>query len=99
LLINTDPDPEGPVTKSGREIMEIMEIMEAFSLTRCAHSAALLAGCDEKAVARYVTIRDAGGDPLTRPRSIDVFVAKVEEWVEHSQGRVLTAWDVFIASS
>jgi transposase len=88
LLINTDPNPEGPVTKSGREIMEILE---AFNLTRCAHSAAQLAGCDEKTVARYVAIRDAGGDPLTRPRrprSLDAFMGKVEEWVEHSKGKV-----------
>jgi hypothetical protein len=76
------------VTKSGREIMEILE---AFNLTRCAHSAAQLAGCDEKTVARYVAIRDAGGDPLTRPRrprSLDAFMGKVEEWVEHSKGKV-----------
>jgi hypothetical protein len=76
------------VTKSGREIVEILE---AFDLTRCAHSAARLAGCDEKTVARYVAIRDTGGDPLVRPRrvrSIDPFLAKVEEWVDHSQGKV-----------
>jgi len=68
-----------------------MEILEAFDLTRCAHSAAQLAGCDEKTVARYVAVRDAGDDPLARPRrarSIDAFVAKVEEWVEHSEGKI-----------
>lgn len=88
MPINTDPDPEGPVTKSGREIMEILE---AFALTRCAHSAARLVGCDEKTVARYVAVREAGGDPLARPRrprSIDGFMPKVEEWVEHSKGKV-----------
>ena len=47
------------MSKSDREIMEILE---AFDLTRCAHSAALLAGCDEKTVARYVARRDAGAD-------------------------------------
>lgn len=76
------------MTKSGREIVEILE---AFDLTRCAHSAARLVGCDEKTVARYVAVRDAGGDPQARPRrvrSIDPFLAKVEEWVEHSQGKV-----------
>ena len=31
-----------------------MEILEAYDLTRCAHSAALLVGCDEKTVTRYV---------------------------------------------
>ena len=39
------------MTKSDREIMEILE---AFDLTGCAHSAAQLAGCDPKTVARYV---------------------------------------------
>ena len=76
------------MSKSDREIMEILE---AFDLTRCAHSAAALAGCDEKTVARYVAVRDAGGDPLVRPRrarSIDAFLAKVEEWVEHSEGKI-----------
>lgn len=68
-----------------------MEILEAYDLTRCAHSAARLCGVDEKTVARYVAIRDAGGDPLTRSRrvrSIDPFLPKVAEWVEASQGRI-----------
>ncbi|GLI03945.1 IS21 family transposase [Phytohabitans aurantiacus] len=68
-----------------------MEILEAFDLTRCAHSAARLAGVDEKTVARYVAIRDAGGDPLVRtrrPRSIDPFLSKIEELVDRSQGKV-----------
>jgi len=76
------------VTKSGREIMEILA---AYDLTRCAHSAAQLAGVDEKTVTRYVARRDAGGDPLGRPRrvrSIEPFLPKVEEWVDHSQGRI-----------
>jgi hypothetical protein len=46
------------VTKSDREIMEILE---SYDLTRCAHSAAQLAGCDAKTVKRYVALRDAGG--------------------------------------
>jgi transposase len=68
-----------------------MEILEAFDLTRCAHSAAQLVGVDEKTVARYVAIRDAGRDPLVRtrrPRSIDPFLPKVEELVDRSQGKV-----------
>ena len=76
------------MTKSDRDVMEILE---AYDLTRCAHSAAQLAGVDEKTVARYVAIRDAGGDPFARPRrvrSIDPFLPKVEEWVEASQGRI-----------
>jgi hypothetical protein len=70
------------VTKSDREIMEILE---SYDLTRCAHSAALLAGCDAKTVNRYVALRDAGGgDRLLvrsgpRPKLIDAFLRKVEE--------------------
>jgi len=76
------------VTKSGREIVEILE---AFDLTRCVHSAAQLVGVDEKTVARYVAIRDNGGDPFARARrvrGIDPFLPKVEEWVEHSHGKI-----------
>ena len=51
------------MTKSGREIMEIFE---AFDLTGTAWSAAQLTGCDAKTVARYVAVREAGGDPLAR---------------------------------
>ena len=53
------------MTKSGREIMEIFE---AFDLTGTAWSAAQLTGCDAKTVARYVAVRDAGGDPLAKAR-------------------------------
>lgn len=76
------------MTKSDREIMEILE---AFDLTRCAHSAAALVGVDEKTVARYVAVRDAGQDPLGRPRRprlIDPFLGKIEELVDKSQGKV-----------
>jgi hypothetical protein len=76
------------VTKSGRDIVEILE---AFDRTRCAHSAAAMCGVDEKTVARYVAIRDAGGDPLARPgrpRMTDPFMDKIEELVEKSQARV-----------
>jgi transposase len=68
-----------------------MEILEAFDLTRCAHSAAQLVGVDEKTVARYVAVRDAGRDPLTpvrRARAIDEFTGKIEELVDSSGGRV-----------
>jgi transposase len=68
-----------------------MEILEAFDLTQCAHSAATLAGCDEKTVQRYVSIRDAGGDPCERgPRSsvADPFLEKIEEWVDRSKGKI-----------
>ncbi|WP_344432348.1 IS21 family transposase, partial [Amycolatopsis minnesotensis] len=45
----------------------------------------------EKTVARYVAIRDAGGDPFTptrRARGIDPFLGKIEELVANSQGRI-----------
>ncbi len=70
---------------------EIMEILEAFDLTRCAHSAGVLAGCDPKTVARYVVRRDAGCDPhawARRPMLIDPHRAKIEELVERSGGRI-----------
>ena len=76
------------MTKSGREIMEIFE---AFDLTGTAWSAAQLTGYDAKTVARYVAIREAGGDPLaktSRPRLIDVFMPKLEELVDRSKGKI-----------
>jgi hypothetical protein len=79
------------VTKSAREIMEILE---SYDLTRCAHSAAQLAGCDAKTVRRYVALRDAGGgDPLVRasaprPKLIDAFLPKVEELVDVSKAKI-----------
>ena len=76
------------MSKSGRQIMEILE---AFDLTHCAHAAAQLCGVDPKTVARYVAIRDAGGnpfDPSPRPKIIDPFVEKIEELVERSHGKV-----------
>lgn len=82
------PIMEGPLAKSDREIMEILE---AFDLTRCAWSAAQLVGCDPKTVAAYVARRDAGLDPfsrLRRPRLIDPFLAKMEELVDRSQGKI-----------
>ncbi len=68
-----------------------MEILEAFDLTHCAHSAARLAGTDPRTVARYVAVRDAGGDPTVRPvrgRIIDGYLVKIEELVERSHGHV-----------
>jgi transposase len=68
-----------------------MEILESFDLTRCHWSAGALAGCDPKTVARYVAVRDAGGDPRVhdrRPRIIDPFLEKIEELVERSAGAI-----------
>lgn len=76
------------MTKSG---MEIMEIYDAYDLTGCAWSAAELAGCDPKTVARYVAIREAGGNPYERadrPKLIDAFLPKIEEKVDRSRGRI-----------
>lgn len=70
---------------------EIMEILESFDATGSAHSAAVLAGVDAKTVRRYVAARDAGRPvtgPGRRPRMIDGFLPKVEEWVERSSGKV-----------
>lgn len=70
---------------------EIMEILEAYDATGSAHSAAQLAGVDPKTVRRYVAARDAGRrvtGPARRPRIIDQHVAKIEEWVERSAGKV-----------
>ena len=70
---------------------EIMEILEAFDATGCAHSAGQLAGVDPKTVRRYVAARDAGRPvtgPSRRPRLIDEFLPKIEEWVDRSAGKV-----------
>lgn len=76
------------MTKSDREIMEIFE---AFDLTKCAWSAAQLAGCDPKTVNRYVALREAGADPfapVVRPKAIDPFLGKIEELVDRSKGKI-----------
>ncbi len=60
-------------------------------MTECAWSAAKLAGVDAKTIARYVQVRDAGGDPFApvrRPRLIDAFLANVEQMVELSECQV-----------
>ena len=70
---------------------EIMEILEAFDATGCAHSAAGIAGVDPKTVRRYVRAREEGRPvtgPARRPRMLDPFLGKIEEWVERSEGRV-----------
>lgn len=70
---------------------EIMEILEAFDATESAHSAALLAGVDPKTVRRYVTARDSGRPvtgPGRRPRMLDGFMPKIEDWVEAGKGKV-----------
>ena len=68
-----------------------MEILEAFDLTGSLRTAAELAGCSHHTVARYVAEREAGGlsvRPATRPRLVDGFLPKLEEWINRSNGRV-----------
>jgi transposase len=68
-----------------------MEILAAFDLTGSLRAAADLAGCSHHTVARLVAERDAGGDGpprVRRPRLIDEFLPKVEEWVELSNGKI-----------
>jgi hypothetical protein len=70
---------------------ETMRILEAFDLAGSYRAAAALAGCDHHTVARCIAARDAGrgaAEPAERERVADAFVAKIEEWVERSKGRV-----------
>ena len=67
---------------------EIMEILEAFDLTGSYRDAGELVGCDNKTVAHWVGRRDAGeltATAVRRERSIEPFLAKLEEWMEHSK--------------
>ena len=70
---------------------ETMQILEAFDLTQSLRGAAQLTGCDHHTVARLVAARDAGRLRLTPPpreHLMDPWLAKIEEWVERSRGRV-----------
>ncbi len=70
---------------------EIMEILEAYDATGVAHSAAPLCTADPKTVRRYAQARDLGRPvtaPVARPKMIDPFLDKIEEWVERSKGKV-----------
>lgn len=69
---------------------EIMEILEAFDLTGSLRDAAELAGCSHNTVALWVAKRDEGGveAPARREQLIDPFLAKVEEWVDASHGKI-----------
>ena len=89
MAVNMPADgPGGTVKKSDREIMEILE---AYDATGVAHSAAELCDADPKTVRRYAQARDAGrpvNAPVRRPKLIDPFLEKIEEWVERSEGKV-----------
>jgi len=72
---------------------EIMEVLEAFDLTRSFRSAGELAGCSHHTVAAWVAKRDRGelpvpGEPVERPKLIDPFLAKIEEWVDRSDAKI-----------
>ncbi|MGK5533057.1 IS21 family transposase [Streptomyces sp. URMC 129] len=73
---------------------EVIQILVAYDATQCAHAAAKMVGCDPKTVRRYVAARDTGrpvAAPIRRPRLTDMYVEKVEEWVDRSQGRLSAA--------
>lgn len=68
-----------------------MEILEAFDLTGSLRDAGELAGCSHHTVAGYVAVREAGGlidGPAVRPQLMDEFMPKLEEWMEHSRGKI-----------
>ena len=71
---------------------DVVEILEAFDLTGSLRDAARLAGCSPMTVARYVRLREAGrlepGRYARRDRLVDPYLAKIEEWVDRSHGRV-----------
>jgi transposase len=72
---------------------EVMEILEAYDLTGSLRAAAKLAGCDHKTVAHWVHQRElaAAGGPVVerkRPAMDGVFMAKIDELVDRSHGRI-----------
>ncbi|ONH31108.1 IS21 family transposase [Pseudofrankia asymbiotica] len=70
---------------------EIMEILEAYDLTGSLRDAGELAGCSHHTVSRYVAARDAGrlvAGAASRPSVLDPYLAKIEELVERSKGKI-----------
>jgi len=70
---------------------DVVEILEAFDLTGSLRDAAELAGCSPNTVRRYVRLRARGrslAEPVRRCQLIDPHLAKIEEWVERSGGKV-----------
>ncbi len=68
-----------------------MEILEAYDLTGSFRDAAELAGCSHHTVAGHVAAREAGmlsDRAAARRQLIDAYLPKVEEWVEHSAGKI-----------
>jgi len=87
LSVLKHPTTEEEHVKSDEEIMEILE---AFDLTGSYRDAGELAGCSHHTVAHHVEARAAGrlGEVARREQLIDPFLAKLEEWVEASHGKV-----------
>ena len=71
---------------------EIMNMLEAFDVAGSLRDAGELAGCSHHTVAAYVAERDEGRlggvGPVRRARIIDPWMAKIEEWVERSCGKI-----------
>jgi transposase len=66
-------------------------MLEAFDLTGSLRDAAELAGCSHHTVAKHVAARDAGqltDQAAQRPMLIDEYLPKIEEWMEHSGGKI-----------
>jgi hypothetical protein len=58
-------------------------------LTECFERAGALCGADPKTVKHWVERRAQGRlEPQQRPRLIDSYLDKIEEWVEHSKGKL-----------
>jgi hypothetical protein len=87
LSVLKHPTTEEEHVKSDEEIMEILE---AFDLTASYRDAGELAGCSHHTVANHVESRAAGrlGEAARRDQLIDPFLAKLEEWVDASHGKV-----------
>jgi transposase len=71
--------------------VEVMEILAAYDLTRSFRAAAELTGCSHHTVARHVAARDAGhplAEPAFRARVTDLFLPKMEEWIQLSHGKL-----------
>ena len=71
----------------------VSEILDSFDLTGSLRAAGELAGCSPNTVAGWVAKRDRGElgglvAPARRGRVIDPFMGKIEEWVEHSKGKI-----------
>jgi len=85
-------EPQAPGRDEVKSAGDVVEILEAFDLTRSLRDAARLAGCSPMTVARYVRLRETGrlppGRSARRDQLVDPHLAKVEEWVERSHGRV-----------